>query len=422
MISIRSEYELSLLKEAGHIVYLTHQYLKQYIKPGITTKELDKLAEDFIRSKGATPSFLNYNGFPGSICTSINNEVVHGIPSKRKLRNGDIISIDIGACYKGYHGDSAWSYGVGTISKDMEYLLKHTEEALYVGLKEVKPGARIGDIGAAIEEYANKHGLNYVCDSSNEDTRYARNLIRKEILPLMQKINPDVIDAASNLIKLSNMHSRIISNSLECVKNELLTDKNEIFLDKFLDLDESLKFEIMNDFLACELKNRDYSRIKSYVDFVLRGGRRKSLNGKVFLEVCGNKIFKTRVCEKKLTEIKITGPGVYDFEGIKDLIEKVSSKCDFKNKNGVKYLNLDFKDGITLRTRRDGDVFSPCGMKNGKMKLKKYLINEKIPRQMRDNLLLLANKDEILCILGIQISQKVVVAENTSCYRVKISE
>ncbi len=162
MISIKSEYELSLLKEAGHIVYLTHQYLKPYIKPGITTKELDKLAEDFIRSKGATPSFLNYNGFPGSICTSINNEVVHGIPSKRKLRNGDIISIDIGACYKGYHGDSAWSYGVGTISKEKEYLLKHTEESLYVGLNEIKPGARIGDIGAAIEEYAKYHHLGVV--------------------------------------------------------------------------------------------------------------------------------------------------------------------------------------------------------------------------------------------------------------------
>ena len=162
MISIKSEYELSLLKEAGHIVYLTHQYLKPYIKPGITTKELDKLAEDFIRSKDATPSFLNYNGFPGSICTSINNEVVHGIPSKRKLRNGDIISIDIGACYKGYHGDSAWSYGVGTISKEKEYLLKHTEEALYVGLNEVKPGARIGDIGAAVEEYAKCHHLGVV--------------------------------------------------------------------------------------------------------------------------------------------------------------------------------------------------------------------------------------------------------------------
>lgn len=162
MISIKSEYELSLLKKAGHIVYLTHQYLKPYIKPGITTKELDKLAEDFIRSKGATPSFLNYNGFPGSICTSINNEVVHGIPSKRKLRNGDIISIDIGACYKGYHGDSAWSYGVGTISKEKEYLLKHTEESLYVGLKEVKAGARIGDIGAAIEEYAKRYHLGVV--------------------------------------------------------------------------------------------------------------------------------------------------------------------------------------------------------------------------------------------------------------------
>ena len=162
MISIKSDYELSLLKEAGHIVYLTHQYLKQYIKPGITTKQLDKLAEDFIRSKGASPSFLNYDGFPGSICTSINNEVVHGIPSKRKLRNGDIISIDIGACYKGYHGDSAWSYGVGTISKEKEYLLKHTEESLYVGLKEVKAGAKIGDIGAAIEEYAKRYHLGVV--------------------------------------------------------------------------------------------------------------------------------------------------------------------------------------------------------------------------------------------------------------------
>ena len=162
MISIKSEYELELMKKAGNIVYLTHQYLKKYIKPGITTKELDKLAENFIKSKGATPSFLNYNGFPGSICTSINNEVVHGIPSKRKLRNGDIISIDIGACYKGYHGDSAWSYGVGTISKENEYLLKHTKEALYIGLKEVKPGARIGDIGAAVEEYAKKYHLGVV--------------------------------------------------------------------------------------------------------------------------------------------------------------------------------------------------------------------------------------------------------------------
>lgn len=162
MISIKSEYEISLLQKAGNIVYLTHQYLKDYIKPGITTKELDRLAEDFIRSHDATPSFKNYNGFPASICTSINEEVVHGIPSNRKLKNGDIISIDIGACYKGYHGDSAWSYPVGTISKEKEYLLEHTKNALFEGLKQIKPGNRIGDISNAVETYANRYKLGVV--------------------------------------------------------------------------------------------------------------------------------------------------------------------------------------------------------------------------------------------------------------------
>ena len=162
MISIKTEHEIKLLKHAGHIVWLTHQYLKPYIKPGITTKELDKLAYDFIISQDATPSFLNYNGFPGSICTSINEEVVHGIPSNRKLKNGDIISIDIGANYHGYHGDSAWSYPVGDVSDKKKYILEHTEKALFEGLKEIKAGARIGDIGAAIENYAHKHKLGVV--------------------------------------------------------------------------------------------------------------------------------------------------------------------------------------------------------------------------------------------------------------------
>ncbi len=162
MISIKSDYEISLMKKAGNIVYRTHQYLKPYIKPGITTKELDKLAHDFIIKEGATPSFLNYEGFPASICTSINEEVVHGIPSNRKLKNGDIIGIDIGACYKGYHGDSAWSYGVGEVSDSIKYLLEHTEAALYAGLEQAKPGNRIGDISNAIEEYAKSYNLGIV--------------------------------------------------------------------------------------------------------------------------------------------------------------------------------------------------------------------------------------------------------------------
>jgi len=162
LIKIKSDREIELLRKAGHIVYLTHQYLKPYIKEGITTKELDTLAEEFIRSQGATPSFKGYNGFPGSICTSINNQVVHGIPGKTKLKKGDIISIDIGACYKGYHGDSAWSYPVGEISDKKKYLLEHTKESLYEGLQQVKPGNRIGDISHAIEEYANKYNLGVV--------------------------------------------------------------------------------------------------------------------------------------------------------------------------------------------------------------------------------------------------------------------
>ena len=162
MISIKSEYEISLMKKAGNIVYKTHKYLEPYVKPGITTKELDKLAYDFIISQDATPSFLNYEGFPASICTSINEEVVHGIPSNRKLKNGDIIGIDIGANYKGYHGDSAWSYKVGSVSKEKEYLLEHTEKALFEGLKQIKPGNHIGDISNAIETYANEHKLGVV--------------------------------------------------------------------------------------------------------------------------------------------------------------------------------------------------------------------------------------------------------------------
>ena len=159
---IKSSEEIELLKIAGQIVGDTHNYLKQFIKPGITTKELDKLAYDYIISRDATPSFLNYEGYPASICTSVNEEVVHGIPSDRVLQEGDIISIDIGACYKGYHGDSAWSYPVVNISEEKKYLLEHTEKSLYEGLSVIKPGMKIGDIGYAIEQYALKHKLGVV--------------------------------------------------------------------------------------------------------------------------------------------------------------------------------------------------------------------------------------------------------------------
>ncbi|MBO5138038.1 MAG: type I methionyl aminopeptidase [Bacilli bacterium] len=162
MITIKSNREIELLKTAGHIVYLTHQHLKPYIKEGITTKELDTIAEKFIISQGATPSFKGYEGFPATLCTSINDQVVHGIPDNTKLKNGDIITIDIGACYKGYHGDSAWTYNVGTVDSSIQKLMKDTEKALFIGLAQVKPGNRIGDIGYAIENYAIENNLGVV--------------------------------------------------------------------------------------------------------------------------------------------------------------------------------------------------------------------------------------------------------------------
>lgn len=162
MIKIKSKSEIEKMKIASKIVYDTHCYLKPFIKEGITTKRLSELAEEYIISRKAEPSFKGLYGFPGAICTSINEEVVHGIPGPRKLKDGDIIKLDIGASYEGYHGDSAWTYPVGKISPQAKYLLEHTEKALYEGLKEARAGNRIGDISAAIEAYAKKHKLGVV--------------------------------------------------------------------------------------------------------------------------------------------------------------------------------------------------------------------------------------------------------------------
>lgn len=162
MIIIKSEREIELMKEAGLMVSKTHKYLKPFIKAGITTKEIDDLAFDYIKSLGGNAACKGYGGFPGAICISVNEEVVHGIGGKRVLKNGDIVTLDIVVEYKGYHGDSAWTYEVGEISEENKYLLKHTENALYEGLKMVKPGARLGDVSYAIMKYAEKYNLGVV--------------------------------------------------------------------------------------------------------------------------------------------------------------------------------------------------------------------------------------------------------------------
>ncbi|WP_126424813.1 type I methionyl aminopeptidase [Brevibacillus marinus] len=162
MIILKSAAELEIMREAGRIVALTHQELAKAIKPGVTTKELDELAETFIRSKGAIPSFKGYGGFPGSICASVNEELVHGIPGKRTLQEGDIISIDVGAQFQGYHGDSAWTYAVGAISEEDRLLLRVTEESLYQGLNQAAPGKRLSDISHAVQAYVEAHGFTIV--------------------------------------------------------------------------------------------------------------------------------------------------------------------------------------------------------------------------------------------------------------------
>lgn len=162
MIICKSEMELDLMREAGRIVADTHRLLAKAIRPNVTTKELDQIAEDYIRSQGAIPSFKGYNGFPGSICASVNEQLVHGIPGSRKLHEGDIISIDIGARYKGYHGDSAWTYGVGEISETAKKLLEVTERSLYQGLAEAKPDARLYTISHAIQRCIEESGFSIV--------------------------------------------------------------------------------------------------------------------------------------------------------------------------------------------------------------------------------------------------------------------
>ncbi|MCT8136455.1 type I methionyl aminopeptidase [Anaerobacillus sp. CMMVII] len=162
MIICKTPRELDIMRVAGKIVALTHQELQKYIKPGITTKELDSIAEKFIRQHDAIPSFKGYNGFTGSICASVNEELVHGIPGDRLLKNGDIISIDIGAKYNGYHGDSAWTYAVGEISDETQKLLDVTEQSLYKGLEEAKPGERLSNISHAIQTYVESYGFSVV--------------------------------------------------------------------------------------------------------------------------------------------------------------------------------------------------------------------------------------------------------------------
>lgn len=162
MIYLRSEEEIALIKISAQVLGKAHAEVAKLIRPGIATKELDKVAETFIKDNGGSPSFLGYNKFPASLCISVNDVVVHGFPSRYEIKDGDIISIDCGVKLNGYHSDSAYTYPVGDVSPAIRKLLARTKESVYVGVEKAIDGNRVGDIGYAIQTYTEKFGYSVV--------------------------------------------------------------------------------------------------------------------------------------------------------------------------------------------------------------------------------------------------------------------
>jgi methionyl aminopeptidase len=169
MVRLKTKREIELIRESSKIVADVLKLIGAHAKPGVTTLQLDRLAEDYIRSMGGVPAFKGYrhsksNPFPGTLCTSVNDEVVHGIPSKRILRDGDLLSIDVGVKKDGWYGDGAHSFAIGEISEELQRLMEATEEALYAGIAQAKVGNRVHDISAAIQRHVEEHGFSVVRD------------------------------------------------------------------------------------------------------------------------------------------------------------------------------------------------------------------------------------------------------------------
>ena len=164
-VTIKTAEEIERMTEAGRILAIVHEELGKIMSPGISTFEINRIGEEVIRSYGCTPSFLNYNGYPASICVSVNDEVVHGIPStKRIIQDGDIVGIDAGVIYKGYHSDAARTHGIGVISHEAEELIQVTKESFFEGIKYARAGKHLYEISAAIGRYAESRGYGVVRD------------------------------------------------------------------------------------------------------------------------------------------------------------------------------------------------------------------------------------------------------------------
>lgn len=224
MIIIKTDHEVEIMREAGRIVGGVHELMAKYIKPGITTAELDKIAEEFIRSKGAIPTFKGYGGFPASICASVNEEVVHGIPSDRVLLEGDIVSIDAGATLNGYVGDAARTFAVGKISSDKKKLIEVTKQSFFEGIKFAKEGYKLSDISHAIQQYAESYGFSVVRDfvghgvgKEMHEAPQIPNFGRPHRGPKLQK---GMVLAVEPMINMGTFHVKILSNDWTVVTTD----------------------------------------------------------------------------------------------------------------------------------------------------------------------------------------------------------
>ena len=162
MITLKSAHEIDLMRRAGKITAAARALAGEMVRPGVTTQEIDSAVEHFIRKQGAVPSFLHYNGYPASVCISVNDEVIHGIPGKRVLQEGDIVSVDVGAYMGGFHGDCAATFPCGTISPEAQDLINVTRQSFFEGIKSAREGCRLQDISAAIQTYVESHGYSIV--------------------------------------------------------------------------------------------------------------------------------------------------------------------------------------------------------------------------------------------------------------------
>ena len=274
-----------------------------------------------------------------------------------------------------------------------------------------------------IENYIKDNNVEYILDSSNSNKKYKRNLIRQDILPKMAEINPEVVEAISNFIKINKMNQQIIEKSLIAAENDI---KQENFYnrEKFLNLSKPLKYEIINRLLKDKIKTRDYKTIEKAVNFIQDNNSSKLSIGKnLFLKAYNNKIYLTEIKARKKRGEILLKEGKNVFENYKITVEKAPAPEKFPNKeNSVQYIKLDFDKKYVLRTRMEGDKIKPFGSLK-LQKLKTYFIKNKIEEEIRSHIPMIAYEDEILYIPNICISEKLRVGpKDKNCYKITVKK